>query len=248
MIGISINYDPHVVAQFLFSGQLLAGAWLTLELAVLAQLMGIVLGVIAALCRQPGAPPYLRLPAEFYVWFFRGTPVLVQLYFWSFGFPQLSPNFHPDFFGDALLALGINEGAYMAEIVRAGLVSVDPGQREAATSLGMRYAATMRRIILPQAARVIIPPTGNEFISMLKTTSLASVISVEELLHRSQAIYQDNFYVLELLTVASIYYLAMTTVFSFLQAQLESSLGERKADRGPSVLTRLTGLGRAGAR
>ncbi len=143
---------------------------------------------------------------------------------------------------DALLALGINEGAYMAEIVRAGLESVDPGQREAAISLGMPYGLTMRRIILPQAARVIIPPTGNEFISMLKTTSLASVISVEELLHRSQAIYQDNFYVLELLTAASIYYLVMTSVFSYLQAQLESRLGERKADRGPSLLTRLTGL------
>ncbi|GAC1429393.1 MAG: amino acid ABC transporter permease [Chloroflexota bacterium] len=235
------------MGQFLFSGVLLQGAWVTLELAVLAQFTGIILGVIAALARQSHIA-LLRWPAHFYVWFFRGTPVLVQIYFWFAGLPQLSPNVHPDFFQQALLALGINEGAYMAEIVRAGLAAVDPGQEEAARSLGMRYGLMMRRIILPQAARVIIPPTGNEFISMLKTTSLAGIISVEELLHNTQALYNQNLKVLELLTVASLYYLAMTSVFSILQAQLESRLGERKADRGISLMTRLTGLGRAGAR
>ncbi len=237
-----MNYDPHIVWQYLFSGQLIEGAWLTLELALLAQAMGVVLGVASALARQSHSL-LIRGPAEFYVWFFRGTPVLVQLYFWFAGFPQIFPGLHIDFFGDALLALGINEGAYMAEIVRAGLDAVDPGQREAATSLGMGYGLAMRRVILPQAARVIIPPTGNEFISMLKTTSLAAVVSVEELLHRTQAIYQENFYVLELLTVASIYYLLMTTVFSVLQAQLERRMGERNADRGPSLRRRLIGLG-----
>lgn len=238
-----------MVWQYLFSPLLIDGAGVTLELAVLAQVTGVILGVVAALARQSPLP-WVRWPASFYVWFFRGTPVLVQMYFWFAGLPQLSPGLHPSFFGDALLALGINEGAYMAEIVRAGLEAVDHGQMEAARSLGMTYGVAMRRIILPQAARVIIPPTGNEFISMLKTTSLAETISVAELLHNTQSIYNDNFYILELLTDASVYYLLMTTVFSYLQQRVERRLGQgqmRQVAR-PSMLARLIGLHRGGSR
>ncbi len=140
----------------------------------------------------------------------------------------------------ALIALGLNEGAYMAEIVRAGLEAIDPGQTEAAQSLGMRYGQIMRRIILPQAMRVIIPPTGNELISMLKTTSLASVISLSELLQRSQNIYECSscdgaLHVLELLAIAAIYYLVMTTVFTIGQAYIESRLGDRRGRENRGV-------------
>lgn len=194
---------------------------------MLSQLIGVVLGIIAALGRTSRNPVFY-VPANFYIWFFRGTPVLVQLLFWYAALPQIFPKLLFSEFQSALLALGINEGAYMAEIVRAGIESVDKGQMEAAKSLGMTYGLAMRRIILPQALRVIIPPTGNEFISMLKTSSLASVISVDELLQRAESIYAVNFRNMELLTVASIYYLVMTTVFSIGQAWLESRLGDRR--------------------
>jgi polar amino acid transport system permease protein len=207
----------------------LQGALITLELSILAQVMGVILGLVAALGRT-SRNPVLYVPANFYIWFFRGTPVLVQLLFWYTALPQLIPSMRISEFQSALLGLGINEGAYMAEIVRAGILSVDKGQMEAAQSLGMTYGLAMRRIILPQALRVIIPPTGNEFISMLKTSSLASVVAVDELLQRAQSIYAVNFRNIELLSVAAIYYLFMTSVFSIGQAWLESRLGDRRAE------------------
>jgi polar amino acid transport system permease protein len=176
------------------------------------------------------ANPLLSGASWAYIWFFRGTPVLVQLLFWynlAALFPQISLGvpFGPAFVhGSAnslitaltasILGLGLNEGAYMAEIVRAGILSVDHGQVEAAQALGMTRAVTMRRIILPQAMRVIVPPTGNETISMLKTSSLASVITVTELLYAVQLIYSVNFKTIPLLIVASLWYLIATSVLT----------------------------------
>ena len=226
---------------------LLQGAVITLELSLLAQIMGVVLGVIAALGRT-SRYPWFYVPANFYIWFFRGTPVLVQLLFWYTALPQIFPGLLLSEFQSALIGLGLNEGAYMAEIVRAGIQSVDTGQMEAAKSLGMTYGLAMRRIILPQALRVIIPPTGNEFISMLKTSSLASAIAVDELLQRAESIYAVNLRNMELLSVAALYYLVLTTIFSIGQAWLESRLGDRRARERRSVWTGILSLGGAAAR
>ena len=241
-----MSYDPAVVAHYLFSPVLIQGAWITLQISILAQAIGVVLGIIAALGRQ-ARNPIFNLPANLYIWFFRGTPVYVQLIFWFVALANVSP------FNVALLALSLNEGAYMAEIVRAGIESVDKGQMEAAQSLGMTYGLAMRRIVLPQALRVIIPPTGNEFISMLKTSSLASIVSLDELLFRSQNIYESTSGVgaahgVELLTVASIYYLVMTTIFSIGQAWLESRLGDRRSMARRSWWTGVLSLGGAARR
>ena len=187
-----------------------------------------------------------------------GTPVLVQLLFWyNIGalYPKLAlgipfgPAFvHPDVnklvtaYRAAILGLGLNEGAYMAEIVRAGMISVDPGQTDAAQSLGMTRVQTLRRIVLPQAMRVIIPPTGNETISMLKTTSLASVITVTELLYTSELIFSANYKTIPLLITASVWYIACTSVLYVGQYYLERYYGRgaaREADVG--FLVRMRG-------
>jgi polar amino acid transport system permease protein len=187
--------------------------------------------------------PLLSGPANFYVWFFRGTPLLIQLLFWYNGVPQLFDN--PDItreltsFRIAIFGLAVNEGAYMTEIVRAGIESVEGGQMDAAKSLGMTYAMAMRRIILPQAFRVILPPTGNEFIAMLKNSSLAFAIGLVELSNAARSIYSVNYNVMELLVVASIWYLVMTSIFSLLQAELESRLSVGQ-QRPPTLFGRMT--------
>ena len=197
---------------------------MTIELTVIAMAIGIALGVLLAVMRL-SPNPLVSSASWLYIWFFRGTPVLVQLLFWyniaalypkiALGIPFGPAFVHADAntlitaFAAAILGLGLNEGAYMAEIVRAGIISVDEGQTDAAQSLGMTRLQTLRRIVLPQAMRVIIPPTGNETISMLKTTSLASVIAVTELLYSAQQIYAVNFKTIPLLIVASIWYLAL---------------------------------------
>lgn len=202
---------------------------------------GVLIGVLLAVMRL-SPNPLVAAVAGFYIWIFRGTPVLVQLLFWNFiaalypeidlGIPFIAPdlisldaNTFVTPFVVALLGLGLNEGAYMAEIVRAGVLSVDEGQTHASQALGMTRLQTMRRIVLPQAMRVIIPPTGNETISMLKTTSLVSVIAYAELLYASQLIYSENYRTIQLLIVASIWYLAMTTVLTIGQAWLERRFG-----------------------
>jgi polar amino acid transport system permease protein len=174
----------------------------------------------------------------FYIWAFRGTPVLVQLLFWNFigalypvislGVPFGGPDLiHADAntlitpFAAAILGLGLNEAAYMAEIVRAGIISVDDGQTDAAHALGMTRLQTMRRIVLPQAMRVVIPPTGNETISMLKTTAIVSVIAYTDLLYSVQLIYSENYQQVPLLIVACIWYLAFTSLLSVGQHFLE---------------------------
>ena len=226
-----------VVGDFLFDSRVLRGVRITIELTVIAMAIGIVFGVVLAVMRL-SPNPLVSGASWLYIWFFRGTPVLVQLLFWyyisalypklSIGIPFGGPVIASANANDlikpltaAILGLGLNEAAYMAEIARAGILSVEEGQTEAAQSLGMRRLQIMRRIVLPQAMRVIIPPTGNETISMLKTSSLASVITVTELLYSSQLIYSVNYKTIQLLIVASIWYLAMTTILSIGQYYLE---------------------------
>ena len=235
------NGDVHwgVTRHFLTDPSVIKGAGRTLLLSVCAQAMGIVLGVLVAVMRQSGNP-VTGATGWLFVWLFRGTPVLLQLLLWynlalifpTLSFPGLGSHRTVDVmtpFLAALLGLGINEGAYMAEIVRAGIGSVDEGQTEAAQALGMTRAQTTRRIVLPQAMRVIIPPTGNEFISMLKTSSLASVIQYGELTRISDTIASRNLQVMELLFTVTVWYLVLTTVFSIGQFYLE-----RRFARGSS--------------
>src|SRR6476661_1467848 len=174
-----MQFDWGYIVSHFFDRALLDGAVMTVFLSVVAQVAGVLLGLLAALLRL-SKNPVLNAIAGVYIWLFRGTPLLVQLIVFATGLYQIG--IHLDLLTAALLALSLNEGAYMAEIVRAGIQSVDPGQMEAGKSLGMTYALGMRRIVLPQAARVILPPTGNEFNNMLKSSSLAYTIGIVELL------------------------------------------------------------------
>jgi polar amino acid transport system permease protein len=231
----------------------------TILVSIIAQSLGVILGLFVALGKMSRFPG-LHWPAEAYIWYFRGTPLLVQLMLLFFGLGVTHIYDFPDIRLGSLvvtgaiqagtLALGINEGAYMAEIIRAGIESIDPGQMEAAKSLGMTYALAMQRIVLPQAAKVIIPPLGNEFNSMMKTTSLMEVISAGELFYGFTQVNARLFKPFELFIAASLYYLAMTTIWSLIQARIESGLGERKAiERGPSMMQRLfSGSGGKGVR
>jgi polar amino acid transport system permease protein len=232
------NYEWDVVGRYLFDDAIMKGLVATLELTVIAMVIGIVVGILLAVMRL-SPNPLVAGGASAYIWFFRGTPVLVQLLFWTFLsalYPTISIGipFGPTFFhvsgqlplfAAAILGLGLNEGAYMAEIVRAGILSVDAGQTEAAHALGMTRLQTLRRIVLPQAMRVIVPPTGNETISMLKTTSIVSVIAFQELLYSAQIIYSRTYEQIPLLIVACIWYLVITTVLSVGQYYLERRFG-----------------------
>jgi len=249
------RFEWGIVGHWLFSRRILDGAVITLELTVTSMAIGIALGVLLAVMRL-SPNPLLSGASWFYIWIFRGTPVLVQILFW-FNIAALYPHFSlgiplgPTFahfsatslitpFVAGMLALGLNEGAYMAEIVRAGIISVPEGQSQAAQSLGMSRLLTMRRIVLPQAMRVIIPPTGNETISMLKTTSLVSVIAVAELTYSAQLIYSVNYRTIQLLIVISIWYLAMTTVLTIGQYYVERHFGRGSTrDLPPTPLQRL---------
>jgi len=223
------RFDWGLVRHYFLSTQVLHGLVVTLELTAISMVIGIVLGVVLAVTRL-SPNPLVSGASWLYTWFFRGTPVLVQLLFWNFisaVYPRISLGipFGPQLvhanantlitpFVAAILGLGLNEGAYMSEIVRAGILSVDEGQTDAAHALGMTRLQTLRRIVLPQAMRVIIPPTGNETISMLKTSSLVSVIAYTELLYSVQLIYAANYRQIPLLIVASLWYLIVTTVLS----------------------------------
>jgi polar amino acid transport system permease protein len=241
----------HVVGHFLFDHRILEGIVLTVELTVTAMTLGVLLGVALAVMRL-SPNPLVAGASWLYIWFFRATPVLVQLLFWyniaaiypriSLGIPFVgvefvhgSANTVITTYVAALLGLGLNEGAYMAEIVRAGIISVGEGQTHAAQSLGMSRLQIMRRIVLPQAMRVIIPPTGNETISMLKTSSLASVIALTELLLATENIYSSNFKPIQLLIVASIWYAAMTSVLYVGQYYLERHYARGSARELPAT-------------
>jgi len=233
-VATNPRFEWGVVGDMLFSDRILHGLVLTLELTAIAMVAGVALGIVVAVARM--SPNRLLSGAGgFYVWLFRGTPVLVQLLFWNF-ISALYPTIeigpvHADAnvlitpFMAAILGLALNEAAYMAEIVRAGIMSVPEGQSEAASALGMSRLQTLRRIVLPQAMRVIVPPTGNETISMLKTTSLVSVIASSDLLYSAQLIYSQNFKQIPLLIVVCIWYLVITTLLSVGQAVLERRYG-----------------------
>lgn len=220
-----------VTGQYLTARTVLVGLGNTVLLAVLAMLLGVAIGVTVAIMRF-SASPIINWAALAYVWLFRGIPSLLQLLLWfnlalvfpTIGIPGLfewrTVDVMTPFFA-ALLGLGINQGAYTSEVVRAGLLSVDSGQYEAASAIGMHRLQALRRIILPQAMRVILPPIGNEFIGMVKWTSLASVIQFSEVMYASESIYYVNNKVIELLFVAAFWYLVVVTVLSFLQSRLE---------------------------
>ncbi|MEO8303149.1 MAG: amino acid ABC transporter permease [Betaproteobacteria bacterium] len=220
-----------VVGQFFAAKAILAGLGNTIIMTLCAMALGIALGVLfAVMAMSPNQVLYAV--AQFYIWFFRGTPLLLQLLLWfnlalifpTMGIPGLFEARTVDLispFVATLLGLGINQGAYTAEVVRAGILSVDSGQTEAAKAIGMTRLTQLRRIVLPQAMRVIIPPVGNEVISMVKLTSVASVIQYSEILRNAQTIYYANARVMELLIVAAIWYLVVVTVLSIGQHFLE---------------------------
>ena len=256
-LATNTRFEWSIVGDWFFSRRILDGVVVTLELTATSMAIGIALGVLLAVMRL-SPNPLVSGVSWFYIWLFRGTPVLVQILLW-YNIAALYPRFSlgipfgPSFahfnasalitpFVAGMLALGLNEGAYMAEIVRAGIISVPEGQTQAAQSLGMTRLLTMRRIVLPQAMRVIVPPTGNETISMLKTTSLVSVIALSppELLYASQLIYSVNYRTIQLLIVASLWYLIMTTVLTIGQFYLERHFGRGATrDLRPTPLQRL---------
>lgn len=238
------RFQWEVVARYVRDASIGHGLLVTLELTVVCMMLGIVLGIVLAIMRQ-AANPVVRGAAWSYIWFFRGTPVLVQLLFWynlAALYPEITlglPGIHIDAnqlvtpMAAAILGLGLNEAAYMSEIVRAGMISVDHGQTEAAGALGLTRLQTVRRIVLPQAMRVIVPPTGNETIGMLKTTALVSVLAVPDLLYSAQIIYSRTFQPIPLLIVASTWYIVVTTVLGIGQFYLE-----RRYARGNRTITR----------
>jgi len=240
----SPNIDWPTVREYLFKPLVLMGLWRTIELTFVCMAVGAAGGVMLAVMRLSDNP-VLSWIAWGYIWFFRGTPVYVQIILWAnigvlwttfyAGLPFTgivlgstpSGPLVSNLFVVAVLALGLNEAAYAAELVRAGIISVDAGQMEAASSLGMSPTLTMRRIVLPQAMRVIIPTFGNETISMLKTTSLLAVIGGGvELFGRLQNIYAQTFQIMPLLVVACIWYLVVTSILTLGQARLEAHFGK----------------------
>ncbi|SDZ21653.1 amino acid ABC transporter membrane protein, PAAT family [Saccharopolyspora shandongensis] len=240
-----------VVREYLAAPVLLKGLVLTLVLTVVAMVLGIVLGVVVAVMRL-SKNPITSGVAWVYVWIFRGTPVYLQLLMWfnlALIFPVVSiPGIYTGRtvelvtpFVAAALGLGINQGAYTSEVVRAGILSVDEGQLEAARAIGMTRLKALRRIVLPQAMRVIIPPVGNETISMLKTTSLASAVGVTEIVLEAQHIYFVNNRIMELLIVCAIWYLAAVSVLSALQFYLERHYARGATSRAlpPTPLQKL---------
>ncbi len=214
-----------------------SGLIATIVVSIVAQAVGVILGLFAALAKMSKFPP-IRLIADIYIWYFRGTPLLVQMVLLYFGLGVTHIYDFPDIhigilvirgsIQAATLALAVNEGAYMAEIVRAGIEAVDLGQMEAAKSLGMTYSQAMRRIVLPQAAKVIVPPLGNEFNNMMKTTTLMVIISGADLFFAFEQVNAVIFRPFELFIAASLYYLALTTIWTGIRNWIESRLGERK--------------------
>jgi polar amino acid transport system permease protein len=256
-VSLQPHFDLAVFLDFLFhpNGAFIGGLAITIYVAVIAQSVGVILGVLSALAGT-ARNRVLRTIGAVYVWFFRGTPLLVQLVLVYFGTPYLlgidlfPTNVDAGFISlrgavvAGIVAFSLNEGAYMSEIVRAGIQSVDHGQTEAAKSLGMTYRLTMSRIVLPQALRVIVPPLGNEFNNMLKTTSLLSIIAVNEMLRVTQAAAASTFKYFELYFAVALYYLALTTIWSFIQSRIERRLGvsSQRGEERTGLVGRLTGL------
>lgn len=239
-VAIAIIANPNfkwgTVGRYFFDPNIMVGIVNTILLTVASMVAGTVIGTILALMKLSRATQ-LTVIAEGYIWLFRGVPLLVQLLFWfnlaalfpdlGFGIPGtdffmgINTNAIISPFMAAFLALALHEGAYMAEIIRSGILSIDKGQTEAAEALAMESSSVMFRIILPQAMRVIVPPTGNQIISMLKTTSLVSVIAFNDLLYSAQIIYSGNYQVIPLLLVASLWYLVIVSLLTLVQSRIE---------------------------
>jgi polar amino acid transport system permease protein len=213
--------------EYLFNPFLLEGALTTLWLTIASLAGGLVLGIVIALGRLSGNRG-LAGAASVYCWFFRGTPLLVQLLIIYTGLPLFGLRF--SVVQAALLGLALNEAAYLSEIVRSGIMAVGRGQKEAALALGLKPGQVFRTVTWPQAFRIIIPPLGNSVNGLLKTTSVASVISMEELLRRTQILIQERFLVLELFFAAAFWYLVMTTLWDLVQRRLEARYGRAYAD------------------
>lgn len=214
--NIIVHYFPFLVK----------GALLTLEISILSLILGLIFGLTAALCKL-SANPLLRWPAAFYIWLIRSTPLLVQLFIIYFGFPQIGIDLGP--FLSGVLGLGLNVGAYNAETIRGGIISVPKGQSEAARSLGMSAGLAMRRIILPQALRIIIPPLGNNFIILIKDTSLVSTITLVELTLTAQRFIGSTYKPFEMYLMAAVLYAVMTSTASLLLSLVEKRT--RKEER-----------------
>ncbi|WP_176082774.1 amino acid ABC transporter permease [Martelella sp. HB161492] len=208
---------------YLVNPFILGGVVTTIWLTVVSLICGLALGFVLAMMRRSKVKGVRGL-AQFYIWLFRGTPLLVQLIIIYTALPQLGIRF--SVVQAALLGLALNEAAYLAEIIRAGIEAVPDGQSRAARALGMTERQIMRYIVMPQAFKVIIPPLGNSVNGLLKTTSVTSVISMEELLRRTQMLIQEKFMVLELFAVAAIYYLLMTTLWDLVQRRIEKHFGQ----------------------
>ncbi|WP_138466128.1 amino acid ABC transporter permease [Poseidonocella sp. HB161398] len=247
-VATNERFQWDVFGRYLFDPVVLRGFATTLWLTVVTMAIGVVLGIALAIMRVSPLLP-LRAFSAGYLWIFRGTPVLVQLILWynlaalypryGIGIPFTGITFFEGSFNDlitpytaAILGLGLNEGAYMAEIVRAGLESVGRGQREAAAAMGLGPGKTMRLIILPQAMRFIVPPTGNQTIGMLKNTSIVSIVALWDLLYSVQTIYSRTFQTIPLLLVACAWYLVATSVLSALQARIERHYNRGHSPRG----------------
>lgn len=243
-----------VIGEYLFAPTILAGIRTTLLLTVLCMVIGTVFGGIFALMKLSPSPP-LQWIANVYIWLFRGVPLLVLLLFWfnlSALFPHLGiglPGMEPLLrinanqiispFTAAVLALSLHEAAYMAEIIRSGISAVDHGQREAAQALGMKPSKVTQRVVIPQAMRIIVPPTANQVITMLKNTSLVSVIALSDLLYSTQIIYSSNYQVIPLLVVATIWYLFVVSILSVGQSKIEKVFNRGYSGRSASRKKRI---------
>lgn len=231
------NFEWGTVWAWFNAPSIMKALWTTLWLAAVSMVLGTALGVVLAVARM-SSNWLLSSAAGLYIWFFRGTPLLVQLIFW-FNLAALLPTISigipfggPDWISwstnalitpltAAILGLALNEAAYMAEVIRGGLLSVDPGQREAARAFGMTGSQTLQRVVLPQAMRAIIPPTGNQLISIVKATSQVSVIAMSDLLYTVQSVYNRTFETIPLLLVAVIWYLIVTSILNVIQSFIE---------------------------
>lgn len=234
------SFNGHLFWAALSSGPFWRGALLAVELTLVSFAVSIVLGFFLALGRASSRRT-VRGGVFFYTWIFRATPTLLQLLFIWDALPQIWGVFREGWFTPflaAMVGLSLNEAAYMAEIIRSGLLSVDPGQELAGRALGMSRRRILRRVIVPQAVRIVIPPMGNEFITLLKLTSLASVISVTELLTAAQNFYSSNFSYEEAFTAAALYYLVIVSVLMVIQSRLERRFtftSARRRQRVPSA-------------
>jgi polar amino acid transport system permease protein len=245
IVAVNPNFGWPVVGQYFFDPTVMQGLSVTLGLTVVAMALGVALGLLLAIARMSNDRLASSLSSLF-IWFFRGTPLLVQLIFWynlSTLFPRISVGFASWNTNDlitpltaAIIGLALNEAAYMAEIIRGGLLSVDKGQAETAEAFGMTKARALRRIIIPQAMKSIVPPTGNQLISMIKATSLVSVIAMADLLYSVQSIYNRTFEVIPLLMVAVLWYLLITSILNVGQGAIERYYS--RGDRGAQTAAR----------